>query len=400
MRVKLRYGLLVLSTLFTAFGCIEEIGFETESLESALVVEATITNENKFQEVLLSRTYKFEDDGPSGESGAQVTIESDMGNFQFTENENGTYVSTQSFAAEEGVDYTLKIRTQDGRSYISNPTQQTAVSEIESVYATRETTDIGVDGMSVFIDTFDPTGSSLYYRYEYEETYKIIAPKWTTSDLIVTNEANCDVEVVNRTQEEQTCYGKENSVLINVATTSGFSEDRLVRHRVRFLDSDDPKIARRYSLLVKQYVQSLEAYSYYKTLKDFSGNGSLFSQTQPGFFSGNISSEVNPDEKVLGFFDVSTVSSKRVFFNYEDYYPGEPLPPYFRNCIEFAPDQYTIDPNICGLLITELLRNRIKYFAVNNNPPSGQQGPYLVVIRACGDCTALGSNVVPDFWEE
>ena len=80
---------------------------------------------------------------------------------------------------------------------------------------------------------------------------------------------------------------------------------------------------------MRQYVQSLEAFSYYDLLNQLSATGNALTQIQPGFIASNIFSTANRDEKVLGFFDVSSVTEERIFFNYEDFFPGEDLPPYF-----------------------------------------------------------------------
>jgi hypothetical protein len=44
--------------------CVEEIPLEAESFESILIVEATVTNENKRQEILLSRSYTLGSNQP------------------------------------------------------------------------------------------------------------------------------------------------------------------------------------------------------------------------------------------------------------------------------------------------------------------------------------------------
>ena len=75
MLVKRTYPYFIIAFIsLLTFSCIEEIEFETETFESALVIEATITNEMKVHEILLSRTFRFEEDGPMPESGASVTI--------------------------------------------------------------------------------------------------------------------------------------------------------------------------------------------------------------------------------------------------------------------------------------------------------------------------------------
>jgi len=390
--------------LFTS--CIEEIDFETETFESALVIEATITNEVKNQEILLSRTYQFEEDGPNPESNATVIVETENSIFSFNEIEPGRYVSTNEFGAVTNEAYQLKINTSNGRSYVSSPTFLTQVTQIDDVYAVRETNDDGENGMSIYVDSYDPTGNSKYYRYDYEETYKIVSPTWSPKDVIVLDDLTCEVDLINKAQEEKTCYNTEESLRINLFATNELTEDRVNRHLIRFIGSDNYIMSHRYSILVKQYIQSREAFNYFKTLKDFSEEGSLFSQTQPGFFNGNIVSEINSEEKVIGFFDVSTVSSQRIFFNYDDYYPNEDLPPFFIACEPTEHYQYTTT-GLCGSLISELERDRVVYHSgvekildteISND--SILVGNFLMVLRPCGDCTALGSNIVPDFWTD
>ncbi len=387
--------------LLLLFGCVEEISFNTESLESALVIEATLTNEVKQQQIRLSRTYKFEEDGPTAEGGATVWIQSDDGMIAFEEStEAGLYLSNVEFGAREGIDYELSITTSDSRTYRSTPTQMATNVPIDEVYAVRETTDFGDDGVSIFVDSFDPTGTANYFRYEYEETYKIIAPLWNTTSMIELEDPPCGVELGIREQEERVCYNTELSTAVNVLSTSGLSESRVQRHLVRFLNGNNYIISHRYSILVRQYVQSLEANTYYRLLNEFSGSESLFSQNQPGFFDGNIQSETNSEEKVVGFFEVSSVSEKRLYFNYEDFYPNEPLPPYASGCTEVAPEPTTLVFGVCGPLVVGIRRNEFRYVRLNDMPNDVFPGPYFVVARACGDCTALGSNIVPDFWEE
>jgi hypothetical protein len=386
--------------------CVEEIDFveANETFESALVIEATITNELKQQQIILSRTYAFEEEGSNPESGAAVTIESSQGIISFSETAPGIYLSDVVFAAQNNVDYQLKITTNNGSVYSSNPEQLASFTDIDNVVAVRENNNLGENGMAIYVDSFDPTGNSKYYRYTYEETYKVIAPDWKAEELIVTGSIypDCTVDLVNRVEEAKTCYSTKTSTNINLVNTNVLSEDRVSNHLIRFINSEDFILTYRYSILVKQYIQSLGAYSYYKALNEFSSEGSIFSQTQPGFLSGNIVSETNSQEKVVGFFDVSTVSEKRIFFNYEDFYPGEPKPLFITECNPYAPELVVGIPPVlfCGELITGHLRNKIVYYDVNEFPSDGNLGPYFVVVIECGDCRSLGSNEIPDFWEE
>jgi hypothetical protein len=404
MKIRGTYILFLGLALLFLSSCVKEIDFEIETFESALVIEATITNEEKKQVILLSRTYQTEEDGPPPERNATVKVLAAGNSYAFEEIEPGRYVSTIPFSAQSSIEYILNISTSNGRSYSSSPTILGQTTQIDAVYAVRETNVNGVNGMSIYLDSFDPTGNSKYYRYSYEETYKIIAPRWVPTDLVLTDANNCIVDLrPTRPQEERVCYNTVLSNTINQFSTNSLTEDRVTRHLVRFIDSEDFIISYRYTILVNQYIQSSAAYTYFETLDNFASEGSLFSQIQPGFFEGNVSSETNPNEKVIGFFDVSSVSSQRLYFNYEDYYPDEPLPPLEYNCQEFELQQLT-NAGTCGTLISGLLLDNVVYYfgaSKEIDPISGEFvtiGPYYMVFRACGDCTALGNNVAPDFW--
>ena len=395
------YFFLVLILLSS---CVEEIDFEIETFESALVIEATLTNEEKQQLILLSRTFQTEADGPSPEQNAIVTVLAGGNNYVFEELVPGRYISTFPFSAQSSIDYILNITTSDGRSYSSSPTQLSPTTQIDAVYAERETTDEGTNGMSIYVDSFDPSGNSKYYRYSYEETYKIIAPRWVPEDLVLLDEFSCAVDLTPiRPQEERVCYNTVSSSTINQVSTNSLTEDRVTRHLVRFIDSEDFIISYRYTILVHQYIQSREAYSYFETLNNLASQGSLFSQIQPGFFEGNVSSETNPNEKVIGFFDVSSVSSQRIYFNYEDFYPDEPLPPLEYSCNDFELEQFTLS-GACGSLISGLLLDNVVYYSGASkikDSISGEYvtvGPFNMVFKECGDCTSLGINIAPDFW--
>jgi hypothetical protein len=379
-------------------GCVEEIGFTVETVENALVVNATITNELKFQQIELSRTYAFEDDGPNPECQATVKVIGNSTEYVFMETAAGVYTSQTAFAAEPNVDYQLQIVTQNGQRFSSTVRQLTQSTAIENVYAVRETNDDGANGMSIYVDSFDPTGNSKYYRYEYEETYKIVPPSFVPEDLIVISDVTCEVKLVPRSEEERVCYNTAASQNINVTTTTGFTEDRISRYLVRFVSSDNYILTTRYSILVRQFVLSEGAYDFFETLRSFSSEGSLFSQIQPGFVTGNISAENESSEKVIGFFEVSSVASERIFFSFDDFYEGEPSPPWAVFCEKTAPLRINRLGTGCGPLIFRIKSDVIVYFKMNNGTIEGD--PYIMVPRECGDCTALGTIQEPSFWVE
>lgn len=384
-------------------GCTEPYEIETVNYEKVLVVESTITDEMKPQIVKLSRTSTLENPGVLIENNASVMVEASNGQtFSFSQNnEIGFYVSDQAFSAQPNVSYTLNIHTQDGKQYTSSAVILPPVVGMDEVYTERivDATN-NKDGVQVLVNTEDPTGNARYFRYEYEETYKITAPYPSSFDaeIINLNEQNFtfDVKLTPKTPQE-ICYLGEKSIGINQTSTTEFNENRVFHFPVRYLSKFDPKIQTRYSILVKQYVQSVEAYTFYKIVKELGSVESLLSQGQPGYVAGNMVSKANPDEKVLGFFEASSMTSRRIYFNYEDF--GLEKPPYFEDCevlfLDYL-DNTTLDndPNEREVLFVSIKYDNYQVLGV------GQQTIYTIVKPRCGDCTTFSSNVRPDFWED
>lgn len=370
--------------------CVDPYHLESTNFEEAIVIEATITNELKRHEIKLSKTYRFEENGPTFQSGASVYISDDMGNSYDFEEENGKYISVLEFQAMSQRKYQLNITTSDGKSYISTPEMITTSIPINDVTATVGTKD-GKRGVQLNVNSFDPTATSKYYRYEYEETYKIISPSWIGINLNYYNPPIDEFYYTTRDNDVKTCYSTALSDEIILKSTSEQSEDRVENFEVRFISDQNYIISHRYSILVKQYVENLFAYNFYKTLQKLSSSESILSQTQPGFLSGNIKSTTDTNEKVIGFFDVASVSKKRIFFNYSDLFPGEPLPPFKIDC---DPRIFDLNPQINPRadLIHEVNTGNLLYFNFEANI-------YYMVPPPCGDCTSFSSNVIPSFWE-
>lgn len=407
MKNKIAYIFYLVSTSFLVNSCVEPFDFETISFDDALVIEATITNEFKRHEISLTRTFQFEANAPSGESNANVEVIDDLQNsYTFDETSPGKYVSITEFIAEPNRIYQLFITTQNGKTYTSQPTEMPSVTQVDDLAAIRETNAEGIDGVTIYADSYDPTGNSRYYRYEFEETYLILAPFAISPEEVVVLSDNppysieTSVTTEPRSREERTCFNTLFNNTIVQTQTTGLQEDRVTRFPIHFIQGNDPIIRDRYSINVIQYVQSLEAYTYYKILNELSGSESILSQNQPGFINGNITSNENPDEKVLGFFEITSVSSKRLFFNFFDIFPDINRPLYFTECVLDSPRlEDENDPTISPL-IDLIQSNSIRHVETNTDffGDIDPITPYRMVNRPCGDCTVFGTNIKPEFW--
>ena len=419
MKLKLT---IIIVFIALSFSCVEEFEFSTQTkFESILVVEATITNELKTQLILLSRTTPLEGEFMSfPESGATVNVKDNNSKYTFQETSSGAYSSVNPFSAKTNREYSLEITTSDGRMYRSTNMKLTQPTPIENLYVERGFNENDEEGVSIFIDAFNPLGNSKYYRFEYKETYKIIAPSYSTLELVprdidfgflINRFAGSDIDAVidffvelrPRDEQEQICYNSVKSNAIIIAKTTNLNGNKLERFRIRFIKRDDFIISHRYSILVKQYIQSKEAHVHYETLKSFSNSENIFSENQVGFIDGNIFSLTNNQEKVIGFFDVSSVDIERVYFNYNDLFPNQQLPPYYINCDDLLmPLLMEEDPehHIIRSPLLNALNSGQQFFAINDSTSGGLLTirPFTLVLESCGDCTVLGNNVEPDFW--
>ncbi|MEC7264466.1 MAG: DUF4249 family protein, partial [Bacteroidota bacterium] len=214
-----------------------------------------------------------------------------------------------------------------------------------------------------------------------------------------------DLAVVEREIQNQTCYNTISSNTIDVLSMAGNPSGGITKHMVRFISKDNFIISHRYSILVQQQVQSPEAFSFYEVLKSFSQSESPFSQVQPGAIYANVHRSDGSDENVFGYVEAVGVSEQRLFFDYEDFFPDEELPPFVFDCNFQSAKLYnepTQDPCPQGLL-ERINAGIVSYYSPYDEslvPNASCPGPYVFVPKICGDCTLLGSNIKPDFWEE
>lgn len=374
--------------------CVEEIEFELDGYENYLVVEAEITDELKHQQVSLSRTYDLDESLQNNvEQNARVQIMAEDGEiFNFRELQDGIYESEIEFQALPGVSYQLMIVTANGEEYVSSNEELLPASTIEDIEVERRILD-GTDGLAISINTSGNAADSDYYRFEYEETFEVISRYRYGSDLEYDAVRDTIYEVF-KDYEEHLCYNTTFSNELILGSTTDLSDNSLQNKLVHFVPIKDPKLSSRYSILVKQFSLSQANYNYYRTLQEMSLSNNLFSQTQPGFLNGNIEG-TDGQKEAIGLFNVSSVSEKRIFFDYEDFHTNSDIVTYFaKDCrirladIESSEEEFR-------KLIYEIEQGLVKLVGIVPLTIN-----YMVVESPCVDCRYWGDIEKPDFWED
>ncbi|MEO0505223.1 MAG: DUF4249 domain-containing protein [Bacteroidota bacterium] len=407
IRKHINYWLWARRAMLSVFtlgmvSCVESFEIPTNTaFDNVLIVEGSITNAMGTQRISLTRTGPLGTTEVTPEQNATVQILASNGStFSFQESQPGIYESNDAFAATEGVSYSLSIASTDGNVYTSTPQTISGTAELEEVVARRIVNDDNIEGVEIVVNASDPTGQAKFFRYSFEETYLIIAPRWNQFEAFVVSQNPPEVDIKPRTQEELFCYGTNVSQTSTLFSTAEQSGSRIEELPVHFLAKDDYFIAHRYSILVKQNVQSEAAFRYYQTLRELSGQENLLSQQQPGFLAGNILVNGNSSRVATGYFEIVSQTEKRIFFDFEDLFDPVGIPAYAVGCDNFLEPFLPIDEFGNSQLILDIESGNLEFFN-DNFLPSGApdlERPFKMVPRICGDCTVLGSNIKPDFW--
>ena len=180
------------------------------------------------------------------------------------------------------------------------------------------------------------------------------------------------------------CWNTVNSTNINLGSSEKLSED-LIYLPLIYIEPGSEKLSVLYSINVRQYALSHEAYLFFQKIKKNTEQvGSIF-DAQPSELQGNIHCLTNPAEIVVGYVDISEEKIQRIFISNAEL-PGWDY------------------------------RTRCAFITIDNNPDSIQKygtGLYPTVPvsvglgiktfnatpeESCMNCTLTGSNVRPSYW--
>ncbi len=394
----------VLTVIFFLFvlvySCIEPYNIHSIKYEKAMVVEGRLTSEYKAHYIKLSYTRPVDEMENVPISNAQVWVQgSDNSKIDFTETSPGLYQSDK-FAGIPGISYQLFFITSDGNKYQSNIQELIASPPIDSIYQeyvekpVKNTNKI-YKGIQFFIDTHSDSDKTKYFKYEWEETYEVRSQFPSEFEFF----SNPDTAIY-REKPVHICYASGRSSAIEVGTTINLTENRLIKMPVRYLTDESDHLRYAYSILVKQFVISGEAYSFYREIvKNNTENGSLFDK-QLGAVVGNIQNVEDPFETVLGFFEVSGVSEKRIFVKITDLDKRFPWPKPNNPC---SSDMLIIHEDFVPSDTLRLYVIGLGYNIVTASYCVGSSWcPYYlyfeVAPKYCTDCRSRGPIEKPDFW--
>ena len=346
--------------------------------EHYLVVDGYI-NSTGVTNIKLTRTRTISKGDTAAyinETGAQVFIEDNYGNiYPLYDYGGGNYSANYNLNADYY--YRLHITTSDSKQYVSAfiPCKNSPpIDEIGYKFK---------DGnVQLFINTHDPNNKTIFYRWDYEETWEFHSQYYST---LVYNSAT--KKVIDRTYPVYVCYRTNNSDKIFLGSSEKLTQDVIHEAPLALIPNHDRKISVLYSAFVTQYALDSAGYNYWNAMKGNTEDvGSIFG-AQPNQSHGNIHNIADSSEMVIGYIGAGSVQQQRIFIKNSEMPSGWNQP---QNCTEYIVPKDSVDFFFAANT----------YIPIVTNPP-GDPFPtgYFSASGSCVDCTlAGGTTQKPYFW--
>jgi hypothetical protein len=355
-----------------------------DSPKSYLVVEGII-NTNDTTTIKLSRTVNLSSKVTTNPVDADVSVEGDAGdNYGLEKKSAGVYILTGT-TLNDTRKYRLHITTKNGNEYRSDFVQVKNAPPIDSIGY-----NLTAKGLQVYSNAHDATNNTRYYRFEYLETWKFHS-KYNSSWI------SNGTDIVRRTEDQMVyyCFKSNNSSSITLASTAKLTGDVLYQTPIIGIDATSERLEIKYSILLKQYALTGEAYKFWESLKKNTEQlGSIF-DAEPTQLAGNIHNIKDDSDVVIGYISAGSVATKRVFISNEQL-PNNFVATYPYDCdldsLWYANPHANGANDVRQVLVPEI---QLATFDFGAPKPIGFMG----ASRECVDCTIRGSKKQPIFWK-
>ena len=313
--------LILLFCLTTiALSCVDEytipeetaIEYETEIViegrilageESVIHLSYTtpINSEEETTDILNAQVYVIGQNGYRSEA-AEFDIEDDCYVIDTRTLENNTL-------------YAVEV-TMDGDTYQSDFQPLLTSPEIDEV-TWRE----NESSVSIYVTTLAEQTDSRHFMWSFEEDWEIHAEVDMRGnyDLIPIYKKEHYPDLTKTRNPYLYCWMHDVSRHILLHSSANLSENQVKNVKLHEIGIEDIRISYIYSILVKQWSLSDDAYRYFSTMKQYTEiDDGLFAPILSDF-QGNIRCISNPDKRAHGYVLASNVTTKRIFIYEEDF---------------------------------------------------------------------------------
>jgi len=350
-----------------------------------LVVEGYINTGIGPTTITLTRAASLDSIAVIPEPGAQVDVQSSSGASYPLMDQGGGKYSVDQMPIDPNQTYRLYIKTSNGKEYVSDFSQVKISPPIDTI----GWSPVG-DGITINVSTHDDKNKSIYYQWQYEETWQYNSAYDSKLEF---NRKDSTIYIRPDNELIHACWSSDQSTDILLGSSASLSSDIIYQFPLTTISySTTNKLVLRYSILVKQMVLTKDWYEWEQKLKKNTEQlGSIF-DPQPSETGGNLHCETDPAETVVGFVGCSSQTEERIFID-RSQIPAVSVYSGYELCV-----QDTV-LNIKLLLYV--------YFGTGYGIPIqpfhdefGNLAKYYGSSTGCVDCRLRGGTLTqPDFWK-
>ena len=281
--------------------------------------------------------------------------------------------------------YAVKV-IYNGETYQSDFQELQSSPEIDEITYKEQD-----DGISIHVSTHDAEDGRRAYMWTFEEDWEF------HSDINIFGAGPIlyDEKFYSGTAGDNPyyyCWGHSDSYNIYIYSTENLKENRVLEYKLLDIPRTDIRISYIYSILVKQWSLSDDAYDYFRIQKLYTEeSGGLFTP-MPSEVEGNVKCTSNPDIKVRGYVLAATITSKRIFIYEEDL----KIPSEYGNCNKTTPANYSSSKDWQASWLARIGEG----LAIALVPSGGLDDNSVLYEKNCFDCLATkgATKKRPDFW--
>lgn len=382
------WNLVFIILCLSLISCIKRYEPDIKSQDAVkFVVSGQVNKGDEIQRINVSTTSPVSQSQYFPVTGCVVKILDDKGNsYIAVDKKDGNYEAViPQTALIPGTAFKVDIVTPGGVNIVSDFDQMHDCPALDTVYYRLDSLPssnplVFTKGIQFYTNLDAQNYNSRYFKWEITETYEYHSTfpiEWYYDGTVH--------HILPPDKSKMVCWKTALIKDVFTLTTKNQAVNKYDKVPFHFVDNvSSRRLLYGYSLLVRQFAVSEAAYAYWEKIRTNSNEqGGLYTR-QPMVIKGNMHNLTHPDQDVLGFFEATSVTSKRIFVQKVENLPLDSSP-------ECSADQANI------------LRGGLKaipYWAYPAYLVATDYGYIVILLEPqCYDCTKSGGNTVkPAYW--
>ncbi|MEM6801520.1 MAG: DUF4249 domain-containing protein [Bacteroidota bacterium] len=300
--------IIILSFVLQA-SCVEQISFPVERVPGIVVIDGSLTNEEGPQILRIGET-AASPRVPIPLENAKARIYDEQGSWEdyvADQERPGTYLLMgEKIKGEVGESYYLEVEHPNGKIYRSKPeAMQAQQAKLDSIYydfsIEKESNGLGIVFENTYINAYidvdlSQADTTFFMKWDVEEVFLLTPTDFPDPFGFI----------------PPPCYVYVYTSDIDLNLFNGFKNEV---ERLEGLKVGSQVInwhfREKHYFTVRQKSMNQEAYEYWENARDLLSNTGNIFDIPPAPLPGNLYNPEDPDEEVLGYFDISSSSLLR-----------------------------------------------------------------------------------------